>query len=126
MVESASVSVTSDSEPGGEILFLTETGPDTADFRGAISLRMANDVDVLQTADGDTIVATYVDSDDGLGNLDISVTATSEVDCIGPVIGGVQVVDVDIDRAIVTFDTDEWSTGTVNFGLTCESLTGLS
>ncbi|MCH9033192.1 MAG: S8 family serine peptidase, partial [Planctomycetes bacterium] len=126
VLESVSVTVTSETQPGGETLLLTETGPDSADFRGAISLSSTNEVGVLQIADGDTITATYIDSDDGMGNLDGSVTATGAVDCLGPVIGGVQVVDVDIDRATVIFNTDEWSTGTVHFGLSCESLSGAS
>ncbi|MCH8147720.1 MAG: S8 family serine peptidase, partial [Planctomycetes bacterium] len=126
VVESVFVSVTSESQPGGEALLLTETGPDSADFRGTLALRSTEDVGVLQIADGDTITATYVDSDDGLGNLDVSITATAVIDCLGPVIGGVQVVDVDIDRATVTFATNEWSTGTVHFGFSCGSLSDTS
>ena len=67
VVETVSVSVSSTSEPGGESVLLTETGVDTADFRGSVDVSAVDSAGVVHVADGDTITATYIDADDGQG-----------------------------------------------------------
>ena len=123
VVETVDVTIDSTSEPAGETVTLTETGPETAEFRGSITLAVTDDTGVLQVADGDTVTATYIDADDGQGGTNVTVTATATVDCTGPVISNVQVASIGSDNATVTFDTDERATGTVRYGLSCGALT---
>ena len=123
-VETTTITIASDSEPGGETVLLTETGPETADFRGTIPFDVADSPGVLHVADGDTVTATYVDADDGQGGYEVPVVTSALVDCQGPVISNVQVVDIGSETATVTFDTDEPAVGTVRYGLSCGSLTG--
>ena len=122
-VETMTVTITSDSEPGGESVLLTETGAATADFRGSISLSETDSVGVLQVVHGDTITATYNDADDGTGSPAV-VQATATTDCQGPVISNVQVINIDFDTATATFDTDEPANGTVRYGFSCGALSG--
>jgi hypothetical protein len=121
--ETVSVTIASDSEPQGESCLLVETGPDTADFRGSMPLDLVNSPGVLQVANGDALLATYVDADDGQGGHNVSVHASAVVDCQGPVISRVQVRDITLTTARVTFQTDEPAAVTVRYGLACDSLT---
>ena len=73
---------------------------------------------VLQVAHGDTVVARYVDADDGAGGVDVEKTATALVDCLPPSISGVAAEDISIDRATIVWDTDEPSTSVVRHGAT--------
>jgi len=123
MIETVTVTIASDSEPGGESVLLTETGAETADFRGAIALDAVDSAGVLMVANGDTVTATYVDADDGQGGTNVTVTATATVDCTGPMITNVQVSGIGLENATVVFDTDEPATGTVRYGLSCGALT---
>ena len=122
VAETVTVDIVSDSEPGGESVLLTETGPATADFRGSIALSTTNSADVLMVAHGDAMTATYIDADDGQGGINVVVTAHATVDCQGPVISNVQVIDIGPFTATVTFNTDEPALGTVRYGLSCGSL----
>jgi hypothetical protein len=123
VVDTVTVTVDSNSEPGGETLVLTETAPETADFRGSIALSTTDASGMLLVAEGDTVTATYIDADDGLGGINVAVTDTATVDCTGPVISNVQTADVQARWATVTFDTDEDATGSVHFGTACGALT---
>jgi hypothetical protein len=121
-IQTVSVNIASTSEPGGESVLLTETGPATAEFRGSIDLSTTNGSGVLLVADGDLVTATYNDADDGSGSPAI-VTATADVTCQGPAITNVQVTSITATTATVTFDTSRSATGTVRYGLSCGSLT---
>ncbi|UCD30429.1 MAG: S8 family serine peptidase [Planctomycetota bacterium] len=121
LVETVTVKISSTSEPGGESMLLTETGAETADFRGSIALSTTNDAGVLQVANGDTVTATYTDADDGQGGTNLPVTTTAFVDCTPPEISNVQTTDIEPFRATVTFGTDEPADGTVRYGLSCSS-----
>ncbi len=122
-VETVTVTIVSDSEPGGETVLLTETGGATADFRGSIPLDDVNGAGVLLVANGDAVIATYIDADDGQGHYNVSVTAAATVDCQGPAIFNVQVASIGSETATITFETDESAVGTVRFGLACDALT---
>ena len=124
IVETVNVTIDSTSEPGGETVTLTETGPETAEFRGSIALDVVNSAGVLQVADGDTVTATYIDADDGQGGTNVTVTGTATVDCTPPIISSVQTTNIQARSATVTFDTDEPANGTVRYGLSCGALTG--
>ncbi|MGD9307039.1 MAG: S8 family serine peptidase, partial [Desulfobacterales bacterium] len=54
LIETTTVTIDSTSEPGIESVLLTETGAETADFRGSIVLSTTNGADVLQVKHGDT------------------------------------------------------------------------
>jgi hypothetical protein len=102
---------------------LTETGADTADFRGSIVLDTLDGNGVLLVNGGDTVTATYTDADNGQGNYSVPVTFTATVDCTGPAISGIQTTDIGPAQATVIFNTDEPANGTVRYGLSCDSLT---
>jgi hypothetical protein len=124
VVETVTVTVSSSSEPGGEAVVLTETGAETADFRGTIPLSTVNSAGVLLVAHGNTVTATYIDADNGQGQQNVTVTDTALVDCVAPVISNVQTTGVGPFSATVTFNTDEAANGTVRYGLSCAALTG--
>ncbi|HNQ24761.1 MAG TPA: S8 family serine peptidase, partial [Phycisphaerae bacterium] len=126
VVETVTITVTSTSEPAGESVLLTETGPATADFRGTIALSADNAPGVLQVAHQDTVTAHYIDADNGQGGYNIEVTASAVVDCEGPVISNVQVSNISSGTATITFTTNEAANGTVRYGLSCGALSDSS
>jgi len=123
-LDTVTVSVTSLSDPVGETVLLTETGADTSAFVGTVALDVAGGGGALLVSPGDTVTTTYVDADDGAGGQSVPVTASAYVDCTGPAHSNVQVTELDVDRALVTFDTNEYATATVHFGLMCGVPTG--
>lgn len=123
VVETVNVTVDSTTEPGGETVALTETGAQTAVFQGSINLATTDSAGVLHIAHGDTVTATYIDADDGLGGLNVVVTDTATVDCVPPIISNVQVAAIGPHTATITFDTDELANGVVHYGTSCGSLT---
>jgi hypothetical protein len=123
LIETVSITVTSYTEPGGEAVLLTETSAETAAFRGTLPLDTTDAAGVLHISSGDTVTATYIDADDGMGGVNVTVDATAVVDCQGPVIANVQNAEVGPFDATITFDTDEPALGTVMFGTSCGSLT---
>lgn len=123
-VEMINVTITSTSEPAGESVTLTETGAQTAVFRGTIPLATTDSSGVLLIADTDTVTATYIDADDGMGGMNLTRTATATVDCSPPVISNVMATGLTAQTATITFNTDEQAAGTVRYGTSCGSLTG--
>ena len=123
VVETIQIPVTSTSEPTGEVITLTETGPETALFVGTLPIATVNTNGVLMVTAGDMITATYIDADDGFGGTNITVHATAGVDCTDPVISNVTVAELEPQSARVEFNTDELATGMVHYGTSCGSLT---
>jgi len=121
LIETVEVEIVSDTETGGETVLLTETAAETSDFRGTIGVSTTDAIGVLQVSEGDAIIATYEDADDGTG-APATVTDEAAVDCTPPVIFNVQVIDIEPRRAIVTFDTDEPASGAVRYGDSCGNL----
>ncbi|HJK96293.1 MAG TPA: ABC transporter ATP-binding protein, partial [Polyangiaceae bacterium LLY-WYZ-14_1] len=115
-VDAITVTVDSDSEPEGELLELTETGPDTATFSGTLPLDESDGPGTLLVADQDTVTAVYVDADDGQGGSDVPKTDSAPIDCTAPEISGVQTTEVGGHFATVSFDTNETARGTVRYG----------
>ncbi len=126
VVETVDVTVTSTSEPAGELVTLTETGPASANFVADLPLSTSDSPGVLLVAEGDSIVATYVDADDGNGNTNVTLTATSGVDCTSPVISNVAVSDVTATSARIDYDVDEPGTGRVDYGTVCGAPSGMA
>ncbi|KKM02889.1 hypothetical protein LCGC14_1779920, partial [marine sediment metagenome] len=73
---------------------------------------------LLQILHGEIITASYFDTIDSSGNS-TSVYSTATVDCQGPVVSNVKLVDVLSRRVKVRLDTDEPSTAVVYCGLVC-------
>ncbi|HVP13820.1 MAG TPA: Ig-like domain-containing protein [Phycisphaerae bacterium] len=122
-LDTVTITISSTSEPAGELVELVETMPNTARFQGALELSTIDSPGVLQVAEGDTITALYIDADNGQGGTDIPVTATATVDCTPPVISGVQTVSVAAHSATISFNANESVLGTVFYGLSCASAT---
>ncbi len=123
IIETVTVTVASTTEPGGETLLLTETSAESATFDATLVLSETDAAGVLQISDGDTVTATYIDADDGAGGTNVTVEATSVVDCSPPVISNVVVTEINPRDATITFDTDEPANCTVFYGLDCAALT---
>jgi hypothetical protein len=122
VIETVTVAIASTSEPAGEAVLLTETGPATAAFVGTIPLAQTVAAGVLRVAPGATVTATYIDADDGAGGANVTVVATAVVDCQPPVISNVAVTDLRPHSATVSFDTDEPAQALVRYGLACGML----
>jgi len=122
-IETISVTVDSNTEPAGESVVLTETAAETAAFRGDVNLSVTDAAGVLHVTAGDTVTATYIDADDGLGGTNVVVQAAAPVDCQGPVISNVQATNIGPYTATITFDTNEPAQGSVRYGGSCGALT---
>jgi len=122
IIDTVNVTIDSGSEPGGEVVTLTETAAESATFLGSINLSTTNSAGVLQVANGDTVTVTYNDADTGGGSPAV-VTDTSTVDCAPPTITNVAAINIQPRDATITFDTNELAKGTVRYGTACGSLT---
>ena len=112
------VTVDSTTEPGGESVVLTETGPQTARFTGNLTLSSTDAAGVLQVVGGDLVTARYTDLDDGMGGV-VDVTASVAVDCTPPAISNVSVSAIGPDSATVTLVCNEEVVAGVDFGTSC-------
>ena len=124
IVDTVTVNISSTSEPGGESLLLTESDPATSTFLGTINLATVDAAGVVLIADGDTVTATYIDADDGMGGMNVVVTDLAVIDCSPPVISNVMTTALNARNATIGFDTDEPANGTIRYGLACNALTG--
>ncbi len=121
VVDTVTVLVTSTSEPAGERIVLTETAPEAAAFQATLPISTTDAPGVLLVADGDTITMTYQDADDGSG-APATALDTAVVDCQGPVIGNVQMTDLQPRSATIAFSANENITATVRYGTACDDL----
>jgi len=120
-LDTVTVTVTSTSEPAGELATLTETSSNSAYFRGTIDVSTTDAPGVLLVAPGDTITVTYVDADNGQGQQ-VVVTQTAVVDCTPPTISNVHVADLQPRSATIQFTCNEIARGTVHYGFNCNNL----
>jgi hypothetical protein len=114
--QAVTVASTTENAPP-ESLVLVETGPGTGVFTGTIFTAGGAPVPDgwLQVSPGDTITATYIDADDGMGGINVPKTANAGVDCTGPVFSNVQVQNITDDSALITWDTNEPSSSGVTY-----------
>jgi hypothetical protein len=113
MIDFAVVEMTSDTESFPEIALLMETGTNTDIFMGTIALDpgFPTSDGILQVSEGDTIYANYNDAmPSGIRS------ATARVDGIPPVISNVSAFP-GVDRATITWTTDEPSDSRVYYGI---------
>ncbi|MCK4340839.1 MAG: hypothetical protein KAY37_03855 [Phycisphaerae bacterium] len=120
-IDTVEITVDSTSEPTGETVLLTETGPNTAEFAGTLALSETNAPGVLLVADRDAVTATYIDEDNGQGQQ-ITVTDIASVDCVAPLISNVRTAGIGSTSATIAFDADEPVASTVFYGLSCDAL----
>jgi hypothetical protein len=122
VAETYALTMTSTSQPAGEVVTLTETQAETAAFEGVITLASASRAGLLLVADGDQLAVSYTDADDGQGGSGVVVTAQAVVDCVSPLISAIQATDVEPRSATITFTTDELAAGEVRYGERCGAL----
>jgi subtilase family serine protease len=121
-VDEVFVTIRSGTEPGGETVRLTETGPNTAVFTGSIPLSSQPPVPnngMLEVTDGDTVTAVYADADNGTGTP-ATVIATAVIDATPPVISSVTASSLDEVGATVTWTTNEPASSVMNYGETVD------
>jgi len=122
VAETVTISVDSSTEPGGETVLLTETGPQTARFAGTLALSSTNGAGVLHVMEGDAVTARYTDADDGMGGSNVPVTGPVAIDCSPASVISVGVSAIGPDVATVTITANEGVTAGVDFGTSCGSL----
>jgi len=121
-IETVDISIASDTEPGGETLTLTEISPETGVFEGTLSISQTDGAGVLQISPGDTITATYIDADDGMGGTNITVEATAPVDCTAASLLGTNVIEANPRDALIGVETSEPANVTLRYGTDCNAL----
>lgn len=106
--DSATVVLTSDSEPGGEVVTVAEQGISSSHFLGSIvtTTDPATGDGLLSVANDDSIVATYTDLDPGDGQPAI-VEASARADCLPPVITDLHVSHRTGSTAAIDWTTNE-------------------
>ncbi|MCK4758279.1 MAG: S8 family serine peptidase, partial [Thermoplasmata archaeon] len=113
------VTLTSSGSGDSETFDLTATGASTGTFVGNINTEfnvVIVDDGILQINNGDTVTATYSDS-----NPIHDSAATASIQTFGPVITNVRVEDIMGTTAMVKWDTDIPSNSTVYFGTSSDS-----
>lgn len=118
VAETVTITLSSTSEWQPETVTLTETGPNTAQFKAAVPTTLAAAVHgdgKLSVQNGDLISATYLDSNDGTGQGAIS-SATVTADCQAPRTDSVVVDNITDKSARVTFTTSEPTTAQIEWG----------
>ncbi len=123
VVDTVLVTVSSNSEPAGEAVLLTETTPESALFTAPLPLNVTDEAGQLHVADGDTITLRYVDADNGQGGQNVQVTAVAVVDCSAPLLTRVDVEATGTHDALVTIETNEQTIATVRHGTSCAGAT---
>ncbi|MGI8906176.1 MAG: family 10 glycosylhydrolase [Candidatus Sumerlaeaceae bacterium] len=118
------VLLSSTSETTSETILLPADGP-AGIFRGNVPLATGSVVPadgIIQVQDGDLLLASYFDTDDGTSNS-ATVVDSAQIDGTGPVISNVTTSSLFGGSVIISFNTDEPATATVRFGTSCEALT---
>lgn len=123
LIDTGMVLVTSDSEPGGEFVTVTEIGAEVAVFHGSIPVSTTDAAGVLHVAEGDTVTVTYVDADDGNGNTNVPVEASLTIDCTPPVLVATSTPEVEPRSAEVSVTVNEPAAVTVWYGTSPGSMT---
>ncbi|MBU1626081.1 immune inhibitor A, partial [bacterium] len=107
----------SSEKAGDEITFtLMELQPDTGIFSAplVIGIDGTNNPDLI-VEEMDTVIVSYIDSDDGMGHHDVEVKCDAAVDCHAPIISEVEIKDAGYDYITISWLTDEETKGEVNY-----------
>ncbi len=105
--DTVNVTLSSTAEPAGETVTLTETAADSSVFVSSIPLSTTDGIGILRITSGETITATYLDADDGLGGTDVVVTDTASVpgDCLDVTVQ-LEAVNTPVTRTLTFVITD--------------------
>lgn len=123
IVDTVDVTVISDTEPGGEVVTLTEIDPASATFAGTIELSETDGPGILHISPGDDLTMTYIDADDGMGGSNIAVESFAIVDCTVPTLIATSAIEINPRDATINVQVDEPAQITLNYGTACGSLT---
>jgi len=116
-IDTFSIQVTT-SGGDSENIELEETGKNTGVFEGKITLKeksFKKNNGIVECEDGELIIATYIDEDDGNGNC-FEREAKAYADFTPPLISDIEVVDSLADRATIIWKTDEPAESKVYYG----------
>ncbi len=119
-IETVALLVSSTSDPDGETVIVTETGPNTSKFTGSIATVLGAGVagdGLLQLQNADVITVTYRDDNDGTGAPAIDFD-TAIADCLVPGVSDLRVDTVTDQRATVRWTTAEPSSTVLEWGTT--------
>ena len=122
IIETVTVNVTSDESVVPTPVGLTETGAGSAAFEGSISLALVNSPGSLLVGHESTVTASYLDTDDGAGGVNVVMAVTALADCVAPEILNVGTVEIVPRGATIEFETSEPATGSVRYGTNCAEL----
>ncbi|MDF1809738.1 MAG: S8 family serine peptidase [Phycisphaerales bacterium] len=116
VVDTVDVTIDSDASHTGPItLTLVETAPESATFTGSFTFSDLDKGADIHVSEGATLTATYLDLDDGEGNI-VSVMASASIDCTAPTLTSTSVSNLEPRSASVDATTDEPTKITVNYG----------
>ena len=83
IIDTVEVTVSSDDEPAGETLVLSEDDPASSVFSGSMPLSTVDVPGTLLALDGSEVRSTYVDQEDGNGENDVVLVAQAIMDSWG-------------------------------------------
>lgn len=109
IAEVTEVSGHSTTDSSSETLLLTETGPNTGVFNGNVFLDAASPVPgdgVVQVKEGDTVIISYEDVQEGALSPGNVIQASAIVDLTAPSVADLSVTAPSTDRAKVSFTTE--------------------
>jgi len=116
VVDTVDVTIDSDASLSGPIILtLTETAPESATFTGSFSFSELDMGADLHVTEGAMLTASYLDVDDGEGNM-VTVMATASIDCTAPALTSTSISNLEPRSVTVNAGTDEPSKITVNYG----------
>lgn len=114
LIETVDVTIASNSS--SVVVTLTETSPESATFTGGFTFSDSGSADII-VSDGDTLTASYLDLDDGKGNMNL-VVASASIDCASPLLSNVAATNIGSSTATLVVDTDEPTLVSFTYGPT--------
>ena len=98
---------------------LTEEPPNSGVFRGTFETTTSEPgPNQIRVSEGDTLTVTYIDEDNGHGGYNVPKTDTALIDCTGPQISNVNIIEYHSDSVTIYWETDELSNSVVEYGET--------
>ncbi len=115
VIETAIVEISSESNPVLEIVTLTETGPDTGHFVGAIMTSATQSGQgYVKVSHDDSLLVVYEDED--CEGSPQTVSSQAGIDCQGPEIFDVMIPEISTNFFTVTWKTSEPSITSLTWG----------
>ncbi|MGE3108976.1 MAG: S8 family serine peptidase [Vicinamibacterales bacterium] len=119
VIDTATVIVQSTSDPAGQLVTLTETAPESAEFIGSAPLSPTDTPGTVYFQSGDTITLVYIDADNGSGGTNVMVTDAATITCFPPVAAAASVNVVTASNSTITLGaTDDGVPAPLTFTIT--------